>query len=257
MKKQIITAKDIIADMHTHTIFSEHAYSTVKENIEEAKNVGLKYLAITDHYYNDGTEIHKKNETTRTQYFEDRVNRLEKDIRVIGGAEFNLGQEIHSWDKLSKLSWKPIGLHSWFFDIENSSLEDLYQAFVKASDKHNAFVHIERELHKIDSKKYGPYLTSDVKLFLEAVCILAKEKDIYLEVNESSLVTNEGGAADRLLYWLDFAKRNENKIYLGTDAHYYAEVGKFNKVLSLLNNVEYPKELILNCNESMIKDLLN
>lgn len=51
----MIGQKDIIADMHIHTIGSLHAYSTLKECIECAETNGMKYIAITDHYYNDGT----------------------------------------------------------------------------------------------------------------------------------------------------------------------------------------------------------
>lgn len=39
----------IIADMHTHTVASTHAYSTIKEMAEAARDAGLEYLAITDH----------------------------------------------------------------------------------------------------------------------------------------------------------------------------------------------------------------
>ena len=34
-------------DLHTHTIASGHAYSTLKENIEEAAKIGLKALGIS------------------------------------------------------------------------------------------------------------------------------------------------------------------------------------------------------------------
>ena len=38
-----------IIDLHTHTIVSGHAYSTVQENIEAAKHAGLKYLGMSEH----------------------------------------------------------------------------------------------------------------------------------------------------------------------------------------------------------------
>ena len=41
--------KKAIIDMHTHTVFGGHAYSTVKENIDEANEVGLKFLGISEH----------------------------------------------------------------------------------------------------------------------------------------------------------------------------------------------------------------
>ena len=40
---------DLKIDLHTHTIASGHAYSTLLENLQEAKGKGLKMLAITDH----------------------------------------------------------------------------------------------------------------------------------------------------------------------------------------------------------------
>lgn len=42
-------AYTIIADLHTHTIASTHAYSTVTEMVQAAAAKGLYALAITDH----------------------------------------------------------------------------------------------------------------------------------------------------------------------------------------------------------------
>ena len=39
----------LIADTHTHTLASTHAYSTVLENAKFASEAGLAYLGITDH----------------------------------------------------------------------------------------------------------------------------------------------------------------------------------------------------------------
>ena len=38
-----------ILDVHTHTIASGHAYSTLQEMIDSAKTKGLKLLGITEH----------------------------------------------------------------------------------------------------------------------------------------------------------------------------------------------------------------
>lgn len=103
----MINKEDILADLHTHTLFSKHAYSTVKENIEAARNKGLSYIAITDHYFGNGDELDKKNEVNRIKYIGERVNRT-SDVAVIGSAEFNLGQEIYTPQKLQSLKWKPI-----------------------------------------------------------------------------------------------------------------------------------------------------
>ena len=38
-----------VADIHTHSVISQHAYSTIDENAKAAKEKGLKLIAMTDH----------------------------------------------------------------------------------------------------------------------------------------------------------------------------------------------------------------
>ena len=117
--------------------------------------------------------------------------------------------------------------------------------------------HIEREIQKINNGKVGLELTDEVKVFLENIIHFCKDNNIYMEVNESSIVYNEGGAVDRLVYWLKKAKENKNMISLGTDAHSCYEVGRFDNVLQLLNEIDYPKELIINCDNDKLIELKN
>lgn len=39
----------IIADLHTHTVASTHAYSTLQEMVTAASEMGLSAIAVTDH----------------------------------------------------------------------------------------------------------------------------------------------------------------------------------------------------------------
>lgn len=41
----------LLADLHTHTLVSHHAYSSLRENCLFAAQRGLKMLATTDHAY--------------------------------------------------------------------------------------------------------------------------------------------------------------------------------------------------------------
>lgn len=248
----MIEKKDIIADLHIHTISSLHGYSTLKECIDAAELNDMYYIAITDHYYNDGTVLNRKNEVNRIAYLEKRAGSTNKNVRVIGGAEFNISQDIPEWNKLKKLKWKLIGVHGWFLDREEVTLEELYHCFEEAADKFTAFAHIERELHKIDHCKFGNKLTAEIKEFLEKVVLLAKRTNTILELNESSLITNEEGAYERVLFWLTVAKDNGNLISLGTDAHYCEEIGEFSSSIEMLNLTGFPKERILNCNEDLL-----
>ena len=241
--------------MHTHTIFSLHAYSTVLENIRAAQAKNLKFLAMTDHYYQDGTEINQKNEVLRLRYLEKAMNCHFDGIFVFSGAEFNIGQKILYWNRLKDLTWRPIGLHSWIIDRKSLTISKLFQFFEESVEKHNACVHIERELDKIDGGRHGANLDDEVKNFLASMVKLAKEKNIWLEVNEASLTRNGEGDRARLKYWLNLAKDNGNKIYLGTDAHFSECIGDFEDTLCLLNEIDYPKNLILNCNLDQLENL--
>ena len=253
----MLKESNILADLHTHTIESKHAYSTIGENIAVARNRNLKYLASTDHLYQIGDAITQKNERCYLKYMEERVNSNPafNNLHVIGGVELNLNHKITNFSDFEKLKWRLLGLHNWFVDIKELSIEEIYVLFKEYSFEATAFAHIERELHKVAYGVYGNVVSDEIKEFLTQMVLMAKDKDIILEANESSIVTNECGGVERLRFWLMKAKENCNIISLGTDAHYCSEVGNFKNIINLLNEINYPKELILNMNPDMLQKL--
>ncbi len=251
----MIRQEDIIADLHIHTLASLHAYSTLRECIREAAGNGMKYIAITDHYYGDGTELYRKNEINRMVYLEKCAISTKYGVKVVGGAEFNISQNVNKWEKLKKLAWKLVGVHGWFLDRESTTLDALYDYFEEAANRYDVFAHIERELHRVDSCKHGGRLTEEIKLFLRRLVLLAKEKNIILELNESSLKDDKEGAYDRLLYWLAFAKEQGVLISVGSDSHYCEQIGIFRNAVDVLNEVYYPREKVINCNENLLQKL--
>ena len=75
----------IIADLHTHTLVSEHAYSTVDEMLNAAKDKGFLALAITDHgpASSDGAKsVHFKAMHSLPEYI--------NGVRLLKGAEVNI-----------------------------------------------------------------------------------------------------------------------------------------------------------------------
>ena len=76
---------NIIADLHTHTLVSEHAYSTVDEMVNSAKEKGLLALAITDHgpHSSDGAKsVHFKAMHSLPDYI--------NGVRLLRGCEANI-----------------------------------------------------------------------------------------------------------------------------------------------------------------------
>ena len=39
-----------LCDTHTHTLYSRHAYSTIRENVLAARDAGLELLGCTEHF---------------------------------------------------------------------------------------------------------------------------------------------------------------------------------------------------------------
>lgn len=250
----MIRREDIIADMHTHTVASLHAHSTLNENLTYAEQAGMKYIACTDHYFHHGDDVTKRHEVYRIKFMEFNVN-PHSDVKVLTSAEFNILQDLEYRDKLSGLKWRPIGLHQSFVpNIKEMSYDDLYAAFLQASEWNTAFNHIEREL---DELRYGKFdgLIPEAEAFLEKVVLLAKEKNIFLEINEHSLEPGKQ-YLPALRYWLAIAAENGNRFVLGTDAHFCREVGQFDKVVAVLNEFGIDKSRVLNCNEEEVRGYL-
>lgn len=249
----MINKNDIVADMHTHTVASLHAYSTVDENIRYGQERGMKYIGITDHYFHSSDDVNRKNEVSRIKYLEPNVNKTLDNVRVISSAEFNLLQNTDYRRKLLMLKWRPIGVHKSFIpNIKSLTYDDLYEAFAEAAEWNNAFNHIERELDELCYGKFIDGLSAGAKQFLEKIVLLAKKKNIFLEINEHSLESDRG-YYDIVRYWMDIAAQNGNRFCLGTDAHFCREVGSFTKTIKLLNDYSIDSSRVLNCNEDEVK----
>ena len=97
------------------------------------------------------------------------------------------------------------------------------------------------------------------ELDYEAVVKAAKEKNVLLEVNNSSL--NQGAfrpnARENYKELLDLCKKYKVKIILGSDAHICYQVGIFDNAEKLLEEVDFPKELVINYHEDEIKKFFN
>ena len=250
----MIKQNDILADLHMHTVASLHAYSSLSEMINASREAGYKYIAITDHLFQMQDPIQQKNETARIEYLSSRM-RFEKDITVVGGAELNIGQEVIDIKKFKRAKgWLPLGLHSWFVDFDKMDINDLYQNFEKAALENNCsgFAHMERDLYKFN-KEYDN-LVPETKKFFENMLLLSKKTGIPVELNETSFVMEFHNPAHFIKYWLNLAKEIGGiKLYLGSDAHFYSELGKFDNCLKALNEISYPEELIINIDENKIK----
>lgn len=267
----IIKSSDIIADMHTHTIFSKHAYSTIKENADIAAERGIEYLAVTDHYYGSDDYMERINELTRMAYIAKNVTH--PWVHIISGAEFNLDHPIQSDvipDKVCKNSpWRLVGFHSWFLNPSDLYIDEVPGYFgdairgrISMSDKDGelieptAFSHIERELYKC------ALTCGSVEQTLKDIVDLATHNNIVLEINETSILTNNASNhhVELMEYWISYALESNPSVMFsfGSDAHYCDMVGNFTNVIELANRMGIKPEQILNhrVNEEKLRKFL-
>ena len=93
----------------------------------------------------------------------------------------------------------------------------------------------------------------------EVLVQAAKEEGVALEVNESSLNPKAArkGGKENIAVLLNTCKKYNVPILLGTDSHVCYTIGRFERALELIREVNFPEELILNTNPENIKKLIN
>lgn len=222
----------ILVDTHTHTISSGHAYSTLDENIKRASEIGLQIMAMTDHTEGMPGGAH-------LFYFNNlRVLPEELyDVRLLKGAETNIisyeGKVDLNEDTLSKLDYVIASLHPPCI----------------------SFADIETVTSGIEKVMENPYISTighpgdeRFPLDFERIVLKAKETGTLLEVNNASLkpTSFRPGVRENLITMLGYCKTHEVPIILGTDAHFYLDIGAFNEAIDLLKKVDFPEELVLN-----------
>ena len=250
-------SKEILADLHTHTISSQHALSTLHENVRMAEKRGLQFIATTDHLYYVQERIPRLNELARLEEMHDI--KLSGDVSLIPGVELNLNHAIVNSDKqriTNQTTWRPVGFHSWFVDRNCCDVANIPQLFYEAVTSENAvkptaFAHIERGLTACrNGDDIGAVITA-----LYQIVDVASENDIFLEINNASLRRGTETVA-LMKQWISYAKERGAKFCLGTDAHYCDSVGDFSDVLKLFESIDMRNAYILNYDYDALQTLL-
>lgn len=230
----------IIADMHTHTVASTHAYSTVKEMTEAARDAGLEFLAITDHTPNstDGPHIwhfHNLHKAIPRELF---------GVKIIYGAESSVTDHEGHLDlpdeECKALDWIIGSVHT---DILSSgTMEQNTNAYLGLAK--NPLVDVIG--HPANTKFLFDY-EKGIKAF--------KEYDKLVEINESTLLWKNTENNYRQI--IPLCKKYEVSVIVNTDAHFFAAVGKVSRSLSLLEEFDYPERLIVNTDRELLLERIN
>lgn len=231
-----------VVDIHTHSVVSQHAYSTIKENIEAAKQKGLQLIATTDHAPG------MKNTAPRAFFTNYHIlpNSL-YGVELLHGAELNImdydGNIDLQEEILKTLDITIASLHPPC--IPFGTIQENTRACIKAME--NPYVDILG--HPGD-----PRYPIDVKQIVQT----AKQTRCLLEINNASLVPNgfRKGSDIIIEQILNYAMELNIPIVLGSDAHFYTQIGDFTYCECLLKKVGFPDELIVNTSAEKLKKAL-
>lgn len=222
-----------IMDLHTHTIVSGHAYNTLYEMIDSAARKGVSLLGVTEHAPRIPGACHPF-------YF---VN-FRVVPREVKGVKLMLGCEINIVDPDGSLDLEPRYLKGLDFGIASihdpcypsgCTIAQNTQAYVKAMQ--SPYVHIIG--HPDDGRFPVDY---------ETLVCAAKEHHVLLEVNASSLhpKCHRQNARENYIAMLELCRRYGVSIVLDSDAHSEADVGNHERAQALLEELQFPEELVVN-----------
>lgn len=230
----------ITVDTHTHTSVSAHAFSTLEENLAAAAKKGLEGIAMTNHGpdLGDGAVwFHFKSAR--------HLPRWVNGVRLLPGAEVDIMDKkgrLDIEDKyLKDLELVIASFHTPCFP-ENSPVEDVTEAWLNVMDNE----HVDVLGHMGDGRYMCDY---------EAVVKKAKETGKIIEINNHSFRVRAGSDVNCRQIAL-LCKKYSVPVVLSTDAHFSQEVGEVPNSIRLMEEIDFPGELILNTSLKKLCDYL-
>lgn len=229
----------LIADLHTHTSYSAHALNTISEMINEAVRLGLKAIAITDH----GPSMPDSGHIWYFGNGEDLPDIIDGTLVLFGG-EIDVMNVQGDMDLpasyMEKLDWVIASLHKRF--VRALSYEEATQLWLNVAQ--NPYVdmigHCEQTGHEFDVDRVIPAFAANNKV---------------VEFNGNSAVARPGGEENMLKIALA-CKRYGCKVAVNSDAHSIYSIGKIHGVMEMLENIEFPQELVINSSyERLVAEL--
>ncbi|MGE4262243.1 phosphatase [Shewanella sp.] len=217
-------------DTHTHTIASTHAYSTVHDYLNVAKQRGIRLFALTDH----GPAM------ADAPHFWHFVNlrvlpRIVDDVAILRGIEANICNEQGDIDYygeyLAELDLVQAGFHEPVFppsDVANHT--EALLACIQSG-------HVDIITHP-----GNPRYPIEQELIVKA----AAEYNVALEINNSSFVSSRKGSEPTCLSIAKLAKQYDAPLVMGSDSHIAFTLGQFDEALKLIDAAGYPHERLLN-----------
>lgn len=232
-----------VLDTHTHTLASGHAYSTIREMAYKAKEKGLELLGITEHGPRMPGSCHDF-------YFSNLkvVSRQMCGIELLLGIELNILDYNGSVDLDQKiLKQMDIGIASMHIPcLKPGTREENTRAYIQAMK--NPYVNI---IGHPDDARY--------EIDYKELVLAAKEHQVLIELNNASMMPGgpRVGARENDRQILNLCREYQVPVVLGSDAHVDEGILNFEYADGLLEEMDFPKELVVNTSVDKLKKYVN
>jgi putative hydrolase len=221
----------LLADLHTHTIASGHAYSTINELAQAAAAKGLRGLALTDH----GPAL--PGGPHRYHFCAMRfIPRSIAGVRIFRGVEANILNQEGGLDLdqgvLGDLDFVLAGLHEGC-GFCGRGIDMNTQAVLAA---------MENPRVKCISHPGNPVFP----LHYQEIVQGALRTGTALEINNSSLGLSRKGSSGNCMQIARLCAASGAQVLVGSDAHISQGVGVFDDALKLIAGAGIAEEQVLN-----------
>lgn len=224
----------LLADLHTHTVASGHAFSTVTELAHAASGKGLELIGFTDHGPSVPGGAHP-------WYFWNTkvVPPVIEGVRVLSGCEANVADTASGLDLpdevLRLLDFVAVGFHP-LTGYDEIDVARNTRALVRAMA--NPLVDIVTH----------PGNADEFPVDLDTIVAAALEHRVVLELNGHSFDPHSARSTSRETEraFAVAARDAGLTISIGSDAHYHALVGEFGGALAVAEEIGFPVERVMN-----------
>lgn len=255
-------------DIHTHTLFSKHAYSTIYENIREAAGQGLEVLGSADHF---SAMLFTDFESCRNyQYLSCSKDwpREWMGITLLRGAEADIvdregrlfGDDILVREGMTGdalRGGKPVSLYRWTTGKLDYVIASIHgRDFTRELSESQITQMYLNALSRPEVLMLGHIGRSALSFDVDEILRASKAMHKPVEINEHSFVMPGEGIVSRCRIIAERCAELDVPVVVSTDAHICCNVGRTGRALEMLESIGFPQELIATADrESFLKTL--
>ena len=225
-------------DIHTHTIASGHAYSTLNEMVTAAANKGIKLIGISEHAKGvPGTcdDIYFKNLSVIPRKQQGIEVMMGSEINILDGGELSLDAEV-----IDELDYRIAGVHCFCYSKDTKEVHTANMVKVLNNPQIDIISHPDNDDYPLDYSIIVP---------------CAIKNHVLLEINNNSLRSSwRKNVRENCITILTMCKEANYPVLLSSDAHFINDVGNVELAEALLKEVGFPDELVINYHLDQFKE---